>query len=103
MQALLQEDQMEKVRPHLQQLVSEADSLERAFITSPQGVLLVDFPSDPKVHGQDFSYRDWYRGVSQRWAPYVSEFFQRAATPPGFSLTSPFPSNPRTLVSWASW
>jgi signal transduction histidine kinase/CheY-like chemotaxis protein len=84
MQALLREGHLDKVRFHLQQLVTGTDSLERAFISSPQGVLLTDYPSDPKVHGRDFSYRDWYRGVSQRWTPYVSEFFQRAAIPPRF-------------------
>lgn len=83
-QEFLREGRPEKLRPHLQQLVLEAGSVERVFISSPQGVLLIDYPSDPKVRGQDFSYRDWYRGVSRQWTPYVSEFFQRAAAPPRF-------------------
>ncbi|MEW6658992.1 MAG: ATP-binding protein [Thermodesulfobacteriota bacterium] len=90
-QAALQNDDREKLRSHLQQLVTGSDSLERAFIASPQGVLLADYPSDPKVHGQDFSHRDWYRGVSRKWTPYVSEFFQRAAHPPRFLFNIAIP------------
>lgn len=87
----LQEGDRQKMRPHLQQLVGKDKSLERAFIASPQGILLADYPSDPKVQGQDFSYRDWYRGVSQGWTPYVSEFFQRAAKPPRFLFNIAIP------------
>ena len=36
-------------------------------------------PSDSIV-GQNFAYRDWYRGVSANWLPYVSEVYRTAAT-----------------------
>ena len=62
-------------------LLRNANSIERAFIASPKGVLLADYPHDPLVIGKDFSYRDWYKGVSRKWQPYVSEFFMRKARP----------------------
>ena len=66
---------------HLQSLVRTSDTIERVFVASPRGVLLADYPSDPNVIGQDFSARDWYRGVTREWSPYVSEFYQRQAKP----------------------
>lgn len=66
---------------HLKILVGSAPSLERAFITSSGGILLADYPVDRKVHGRDFSDRDWYKGTAKSWKPYVSEFYLRAAKP----------------------
>ncbi|MEW6602460.1 MAG: ATP-binding protein, partial [Nitrospirota bacterium] len=66
---------------HLKMLIGDFQSLERAFIASPKGVLLADYPVDPGVHGKDFSDRDWYKGVSKNWEPYVSEFYMRMAAP----------------------
>jgi signal transduction histidine kinase len=31
--------------------------------------------------GKNFAYRDYFRGLSQNWQPYVSEVFQRMAEP----------------------
>ncbi len=69
---------------HLKSLVETSHSLERAFIASPQGVLLQDYPTDLSVIGKDFSSRDWYQGVSRSWTSYVSEFYQRQASPRRF-------------------
>jgi len=55
--------------------------VERLFLTDAQGTLMADRPQLPGVVGQNFSERDWYRGVSAAWKPYVSEVYQRAAEP----------------------
>ena len=80
---------------HLQSLVRTSNTIERVFVASPQGILLADYPSDPGVIGQDFSARDWYRGVTRDWSPYVSEFYQRQANPPRslFAIAIPVKSN----------
>ncbi len=66
---------------HLKVLVETSPSLERAFVASEKGVLLTAYPEDPSTVGKDFSDRDWYKGVSKSWSPYVSEFYLRAARP----------------------
>lgn len=33
------------------------------------------------IIGGNYAYRDWYRGVSAKWEPYVSEVYKRAAVP----------------------
>ena len=52
-----------------------------AFVTNPSGRLIDITPTSPSIVGQDFSYRDWYRGVMAGGGrPYVSEAYQTAAT-----------------------
>jgi len=55
--------------------------MDRAFVTDPHGVLWSDYPRASESLGQNFAHRDWYRGLSQRWEPYVSEVYQRHAAP----------------------
>ena len=39
------------------------------------------YPAQPTVVNQNFAYRDWYKGVSGQWQPYVSEIYETAVTP----------------------
>ena len=54
---------------------------DRLFLSGPDGTLWADTPALPGVRGKNFASRDWYRGVSQNWKPYVSEVYKRAAEP----------------------
>jgi signal transduction histidine kinase len=78
---LVQRENAEGLRAHLKDLVTQHGSLDRAFITDPRGRLWYDYPHAREVIGQDFSFRDWYRGVSATQTTYVSEVYQRAAPP----------------------
>jgi signal transduction histidine kinase len=71
----------EEVRARLQTVVQSYPRIDRVFVTDPYGVLWSDYPRAPESLGQNFSARDWYRGLSQAWAPYVSEVYQRHAAP----------------------
>jgi signal transduction histidine kinase len=77
---------------HLKLLVAGTSSVERAFITTPQGVQLANYPTTANTIGKDFSSRDWYKGVSRNWEPYVSEFYIRTAKPQRylFAIAVPF-------------
>jgi PAS domain S-box-containing protein len=55
--------------------------IERAFLADLHGTLMADFPAVSEVRGQNFAARDWYRGVSGNWRPYISDVYQRAAAP----------------------
>lgn len=66
---------------HLKILIDNSHSIERVFITNPKGVQLANYPYTPETIAKDFSGRDWYKGVSKNWTPYVSEFYMRMATP----------------------
>lgn len=55
--------------------------IDRIFLTDPTGTLIADTPELPGVRGRNFAFRDWYQGVSNKWEPYVSEVYKRAAEP----------------------
>ncbi|MCL5022343.1 MAG: ATP-binding protein [Nitrospirae bacterium] len=66
---------------NLKNLVDDYPLLDRAFITTPKGLQVANYPETPQTIGEDFSDRDWYKGVSENWTPHVSEFYMRAAEP----------------------
>ncbi len=49
-----------------------------AFVSDPSGRLLGAVPPSPSIIGRDFSFRDWYRGVTSTGRTYVSEAYQSA-------------------------
>lgn len=55
--------------------------IDRVFLTDPTGTLMADTPAFPGVKGKNFAFRDWYQGVSNKWKPYISDVYQRAAEP----------------------
>ena len=64
--------------------LQEARKLEPAFlfvsVYDVDGTLRLIEPND-KIVGDNFSYRDWYRGLTAHWQPYVSEVYRTAAAP----------------------
>ncbi|MDO8281197.1 MAG: ATP-binding protein [Thermodesulfovibrionia bacterium] len=66
---------------HLVSLIENSNTIERVFITDPAGIQIDNYPLTPETIGKDFSNRDWYKGVSNNWSPYVSEFYMRTAKP----------------------
>jgi two-component sensor histidine kinase/PAS domain-containing protein len=64
------------VRRHMADLAQNNDEIDLTFMTGPDGVLWVNFPVFPEAIGKDLSYRNWYKGVSARWKPYVSTVFK---------------------------
>ena len=55
--------------------------IERLFLTDVEGTLMADVPELPGVRGKSFAYREWHKGISRYWRPYVSPVYQRAAAP----------------------
>lgn len=87
----LKKGNVKEMQMRLKNLIYYANTIERAFIASPKGVLVADYPSDPLVRGKNFSNRDWYKGVSKNWQPYVSEFYLRMAKPTRYLFTIAIP------------
>jgi hypothetical protein len=61
---------------HLTHIKENNPEIDTAFITAQDGTLWANFPIDKESHGKNFSYRDWYKGVSKEWKPYVSSVYQ---------------------------
>lgn len=64
---------------HLADLKKNNNEIDLMFVTDENGILLANYPVFPEAVSQDLSNRNWYRGVSSAWAPYVSTVFQLIA------------------------
>ena len=71
------------VRWTLEQLYRMHPGIGTVFVADANGRLIDIVPPTPSIVGDDFSYRDWYRGVTSTGRPYVSEaYVSRAAGRP---------------------
>ena len=57
------------------------NSIDRIGLLDIAGTLQGNIPEDRGFWGQNFAFRDWYRGVTTNFKPYVSEVFERTAEP----------------------
>jgi PAS domain S-box-containing protein len=55
--------------------------IERLFLADIKGTLRADVPALPDVRGINFAHREWFKGVSREWRPYVSPVYIRQAAP----------------------
>ncbi len=63
---------------HLGQLVQARSGISGAFVTDVSGRLTDAVPPTPGIVGRDFSFRDWYEGLTRTGEPYVSEAYRTA-------------------------
>ena len=55
--------------------------IDRILLTDTSGTLMAAAPPNKGIEGRDFSYRDWFEGISKDWQPYVSAVYQRTSPP----------------------
>src|SRR5580704_14386241 len=79
-QGLIDGDQGEVMRN-----LSEAYAMRPDFnfvgVFDLDGSLRATSPAQPAFVNRNFAYRDWYKGVSRQWTPYVSEVYQTSFPP----------------------
>lgn len=79
------------VTDRLALLLASVPDIDRAYLTTPEGILWVDYPQNPEVWGMNMSQRDWYKGISRDWQPYVSEIYHREALKPRYVVAVAIP------------
>ncbi|MBI2509456.1 MAG: Cache 3/Cache 2 fusion domain-containing protein, partial [Betaproteobacteria bacterium] len=60
---------------------TEFPFVDRITLNDVEGTLRADIPEVPEAMGRNFSERDWYKGVSREWKPYVSNVYRRTVGP----------------------
>ena len=65
----------------LRRVPDQFEFLDRLLIADTHGTLMADMPELRIARGTSFAHRDWFKGVSRDWKPYVSELYRRAAAP----------------------
>ena len=61
---------------HLTDLAKNNPEMDWPFISNPDSTVWVNYPVDRQVMNKDLSYRDWYKGVSKEWKPYISSVYK---------------------------
>jgi PAS domain S-box-containing protein len=61
---------------HLTSLSKSNPEIETSWISNPDSTAWVNFPVDVRGYGKDLTHRDWYKGVSKEWRPYVSSIYK---------------------------
>jgi diguanylate cyclase (GGDEF)-like protein/PAS domain S-box-containing protein len=65
---------------HVLTILSVGKAAPVAFVTDLRGRVVATYPSEDRLEGRTFSYRDWFKGVSRGDVPYVSSAYRTAAT-----------------------
>ena len=79
-EAIKQRD-TKKITRHLKNFVDHIYSVGGALVADRTGILLANYSEDSAIIGKSVSDRDWYKGVSRNWEPYVSEYYLSACKP----------------------
>ena len=57
-------------------LVKRNPEMDWPFLSNPDSTVWVNHPVDRQVLNKDLSHRDWYKGVSKEWKPYISSVYK---------------------------
>lgn len=79
--ALVRDRSWQKLSVDMDRVVDHFPAVVRLFASDSDGRLWADSPRKPDVHGVDFSFRDWYQGVMENQAAYLSRAYRRTAEP----------------------
>jgi PAS domain S-box-containing protein len=73
----VREKNVREAMTHLISLVNDAPESDVMLITDKQGICWLSYPEHPELLGQNLAYREWYKGVSKDWKPYVTDVLLR--------------------------
>jgi len=62
---------------HLKSLNEHHTEIDALFLADQYGTSLANYPVSRETYGKNFAYRDWYKGVSKKWSPYISTVYRR--------------------------
>jgi PAS domain S-box-containing protein len=70
-----------RVGLHLQQASVLRPDFVFISVYDLDGTMRAIYPPEQAVLAKNFAYRDWYRGLTTQWKPYISEVYQTAVAP----------------------
>ena len=79
--------------------LAQSKNAPAAFVSDTQGRNVAIYPAQPELLGKDFSFRDWFKGVSRTGRPYVSAAYSSAANghPLVVGVSAPVLDGPRRV------
>ena len=76
---------------HLQTLQTSYTEMDALFVTDRSGTLWANYPEDRSGFGRNLAYRDWYKGLSRNWKPYVSSVYKLIVLEKGLAVALSVP------------
>jgi len=67
----------EKAKIHLISFSKSLSEIDILVIADKHGTAWTAYPERPEIYGKNFAYRDWYKGISRNWKPYISDIDMR--------------------------
>ncbi|MCX5810280.1 MAG: PAS domain S-box protein [Proteobacteria bacterium] len=61
---------------HMKSLCEHRTEIDAPFIADKSGTVWANYPVSKESYGKNLAYRDWYKGVSRDWRPYISTVFR---------------------------
>jgi signal transduction histidine kinase len=80
-QELVRAGRWEEAVAILRRVPEDFPFVDRVVLADTTGTVMAAEPAFAAIVGQNFAQRDWYRGVSREWKPYVSVLYRRAIEP----------------------
>ena len=72
---------LKTINYHLQQAHTLRPDFVFFSLYDLDGNMRAIYPPAPDLLNRKFAYRDWYKGVTRQWKPYVSEVYETAVSP----------------------
>lgn len=82
---------LNQVIPHLEALQKRYSENDAPFITDQYGTLWANYPVDKSGFGKNLAFRNWYKGVSKNWKPYVSSVYRMIVHEKGLAVALSVP------------
>jgi PAS domain S-box-containing protein len=76
---------------HLKSLSEHHSEIDNLFITDQYGTVWANYPVDSKGFGKNLAQRDWYKGVSKKWRPYISSVYRSIFLEKGLAVAVSVP------------
>jgi PAS domain S-box-containing protein len=76
---------------HLKSLNEHHTEMDALFISDQYGTVWANYPESTESYGKNFAYRDWYKGVSKKWRPYISTIFRLIVLEKGLAVAVSVP------------
>ena len=71
---------------HMKSLSEHHTEIDTLFITDQYGVVWANYPVSKESYGKNLAYRDWYKGVSKKWRPYISSVYRLIVLEKGLAV-----------------
>jgi len=76
---------------HLKSLNEHHTEIDALFITDQYGTLWANYPVAREGFGKSLAHRDWYKGVSKNWRPYISSVYRLIVLEKGLAVALSVP------------